>query len=128
MQPVAAFAAEDLDREVERQVVRVPARQADVADADLGLDRAGPIDDDDAPRRRWRIRRRGGGVSTRAPVAERPLGAGKRLFVVDVADDREDRVVGAEVRLVERHEVVARDAGDRLSGVPESGRPYGWNP
>ena len=57
VQPVAAFAAEDLDREVERQVVGVLARHADVADADLGLHRVGLVDDDDAARRRRRLDR-----------------------------------------------------------------------
>ena len=67
-------------------------------------------------------RRVGGGGSTgfgavgfgRAPLAERALGAGERLLGRDVADDREDGVVGAEPGLVERDEIVARDARDRL--------------
>ena len=56
-QPVRALAAENPDRQVERHVVRVRARHGDVADADLRLRRAGPIDHDDAPRRRRRIDR-----------------------------------------------------------------------
>ena len=67
-------------------------------------------------------RRVGGGGSTglaavaseRRPLAERTLGARKRLLVRDVADDGEDGVVGAEPGLVEGDEVVARDARNRL--------------
>ena len=80
-------------------------------------------------------RRVGGGGSTGfllrkldpRPVAERPLRAGERLLGRDVADDREDRVVGAEPLLVEREQVLARHRDDRR-GVPASGLPYGWNP
>ena len=68
VQPVAAFAAEDLDREIQRQVVLVLARQADVADADLGLHRARPVDDDDAPRRRRRLDRLGAARFGAPPV------------------------------------------------------------
>ena len=42
-----------------------------------------------------------------AQLAERALGAGERLLGGDVADDREDRVVGAEPFLVEREQIVA---------------------
>ncbi len=67
-------------------------------------------------------RRVGGGGSTGfggdalgvTPLAKGPLGAGKRFLVRHVADDGENRVVGAEPRLVERDEIVAGDAADRL--------------
>ena len=114
VQPVAAFTAEDVDREIERQVVLVPARKAHVADADLGLHRARPIDDHDTPCRRGRIDGLGHGRLGFAPLAERPFGAGKRLFVADVPDDGENRVVGAEPGLVERDEIVPGDARDRI--------------
>ena len=128
VQPVAAFAAEDLHRDVERQVVAVPARQADVADADLGLHGAGPVDDDDAAGRRRRLVRLRLRQLDARPAAERPLRARERLLGRHVADDRQDRVVRAEPPLVEREQVVAASAPAIDAGVPESGLPYGWNP
>ena len=60
------------------------------------------------------------GASAPRPLAERALGAGERLFGGDVADDGEDGVVGAEPLLVERQQIVARDARRSTLGVPES--------
>ena len=70
-------------------------------------------------------RRVGGGGSTgfggrrlgAAPLAERAFGSGKCFFVRDVADDGENRVVGAEPGLVVREEIVAGDARDRLGSA-----------
>ena len=80
----------------------------DVADADLGLHGARLVDDDDAPCRRRRLGRLRRLRRRRVrPAAERALGARERFVRRDVADDREDRVVGAEPFLVEREQVVA---------------------
>ena len=57
METVAAFAAENLDREIQRQIVGVLSRQREVADPDLGLDGAGAVDDDDAAGWRRRVDR-----------------------------------------------------------------------
>jgi hypothetical protein len=45
VQAVAPFTAEDFHRDVQRQVVRMTARQRDVPGPDLRLCRTGPIDD-----------------------------------------------------------------------------------
>ena len=114
LQPVAAFAAEDLHRQVERHVVLVSAADGELADADLGLDRAGSIDDDDATGRVGRIRRgRRRHVALR-PVAER-LGH-RRHGGVDahVADEGDQRVVRVVPAPVERHEIVARQRRHRV--------------
>ena len=128
VQPVAAFATEDVDRQIERQVVLVPARQADVADANLGLHRTGTVDDDDAPGRRRRIDRLGRQCARSVPhlpnARSAPANASSWR---DVADDREDGVVGAEPGLVERDEVVARDARNRLRRA-RVGPAVGWKP
>ena len=50
----------------------------------------------------------------RGQLAERALGPRERLLGRHVADDREDRVVGAEPLLVERDQVVAGDRGQRF--------------
>ncbi len=113
MQPVGPFPAEHFDGEVQRHVVAVLARDADVADADLGLHGPRPIDDDETPcwrRRLGRLRRFG---SSASPRAKRTLGAREGFVRRDVADDREDRVVGAEPFLVERQQILAADRGNR---------------
>ena len=55
MQAIAALAAKDADREIERHEVGVVPRNADVPDADFGLHRIGLVDDDHAPRRARRL-------------------------------------------------------------------------
>ena len=46
VQPVAALAAENPDGQVERHVVRVVARDAELPDAHFGLHRVRLVDDD----------------------------------------------------------------------------------
>jgi hypothetical protein len=48
MQAVASLAAQNLRREIQREVVGAAAWHRDVTDADLGLHRAGAVDDDHA--------------------------------------------------------------------------------
>ncbi len=72
------------------------------------------------------IRRAGSGISPIGglrrlgpgrPVAERPFSRRERRLGVDVADDREQGVVGRVVRGVEVDEIVARDPPHRLRGA-----------
>ena len=67
------------------------------------------------------------GSSLRAQWSEHTFRTRERLVGGDVADDGKDRVVGREVPLVKRVQVVARNGGS-VFGVPLFGRPYGWNP
>ena len=55
VQAVAALAAEDPDGQVERHVVGMVARDAELPDADLRLHRVRLVDDDHAPRRIRRL-------------------------------------------------------------------------
>jgi hypothetical protein len=55
-QAVGALATENPDREIERHALDEP-RNGDAFDANLGLGRAGPVDDDEPPRGRRRIDR-----------------------------------------------------------------------
>ena len=112
VQPVGSFAAEDFGREVERHEIVVLPRDPDVADADLRLHGAGPIDDDESARRRRRIGRLRHLRARRSPFAERAFGPAERLVRLHVADDGEDRIVRAEPLAVERDQVVASDRGD----------------
>ena len=112
MQAVAALAAENANREVDRHVVRVLARNADVADAHLRLHRVRLVDDDHAPRRFGRIDEGLRRQIAPLPVAEDLLRGRERFLGRDVADEREDCVVRQEVPRVEREEIVARDRGD----------------
>ena len=91
-EPVAPLSAEDLDRDVERQEVRVRTRQGDVAGVYDRLHRPRPVDDDEpsgGPRDvvGGHCRRR----RARLPVAERALHPGERLFRRDVSRRRPAR-------------------------------------
>ena len=104
--------------------MRIASRTGRSPDASAGWrcgrrgSRSAPIPAD----RSTTTRRVGGGGSVTLddrhvaarPGAERLLGGGKRLVGGQIADDREQRVVRHEPRLVERDEVVARDPRDRL--------------
>ena len=114
MQAVAALAAEDPDGEVHRHVIRMVARDADVADADFRLHRVRLVHDDDPARRLRRLRERRRPDVLALPVGEHAPDARERLPRLDVADDGEDRVVGPEILLVEAEHVVAGDRRERL--------------
>ena len=114
LQAVGPLAPENFHCLIERLEIVVLAGHAEVADADFGLHRIGPVDDDHAlggfgRRNRfefWQIPGR--------PVAEILLDAGHRIRRRDVADDRHQRIVGNEVTLVELHEVRTRERLQRL--------------
>src|SRR3989304_3851158 len=55
MQTVAPFAAEDANGQIERHVIGMVARNADVPHADFRLHRIGFVDDDHAARRIRRL-------------------------------------------------------------------------
>ena len=93
-----------------------------LAEADLGLDGIRLVDHHHP--------RPGGGLhvdprqlagGALLPAAEGALGAGEGVGRLDVPDDREDRLVGDEVRLMEGRQVGAAEAGERLRGA--AGRP-----
>ncbi len=114
VQPVRAFAAEDLHREVPRQVVGMLPRNRQHADANLGLHRVRLVDDDDATGGRRRFDRLGRRDIRARPAAEHALGRRERLVARHVADDRQDHVVRDEVALVVRLQILARDPRQRL--------------
>ena len=117
LQPVAAFAAKDLHDLVEHQVIGVAARNRQVAGANLGLHRAGLVDHDEALHRRWRRHRRKRRHRALRPRAEHALHLRERRVGRHVADNRHERVVGHEPGLVELHEVLTRERGQRRGGA-----------
>ena len=91
------------------------ARNRQLADANLGLHGVGLVDDDDAPRRRRRLDRLRQRQRRRAASAPNTFShLRERLVGGRVADHGQDHVVRHEVAAVERLQVVARDAGQRL--------------
>ena len=130
VQPRVEQPAEDRAHDRDRVEVVDPARQAAVADPDLGLDRARPMDDaDDAPDRRARCRR-----SARPGADPRP----RRASTIRTAARRAPRRPGRRGRrrpraspgagrasAVDRAEVGRGQALDRLArpaGRPVVGR------
>ncbi len=114
MQPVAALAAENPDGQIHGHVVRMRARDAEMADAHFGLHRVGFVDDNHAAGRIGRIDERLLRQIPLLPVAEHFLRRRERLVGRDVADDGENRVVGQETARVEGRQIVARDRRERL--------------
>ena len=119
-----------------RQSIGMPARHAEVADAQLGLFRPGPIDDHDAQRPRLRLRIAGQarcvrsacsgrsgrlGQGGRASAGRRGKGAGNRRpepLWVDVAGDDQSSALQAVVVTMELEQLVAaqRQERCRISG------------
>ena len=128
LQPVAALAAEDLHRQVQRQVVGVIARGSPSWPTRISVCTA-PGRSTTTTRRvgvgRIGLRSTAGTVAAR-PVAERLLHRRRGGVGADVADDGDQRVVRREPLLVERDEVVARQRGQRLRrAVATAGRRDG---
>ena len=113
MQAIASLAAEDANRQIERHVIGMVARDADVPYADFGLHRIGLVDDDDAARRIRRLDEFFARHLARRPVAEHFSDRVERLLSRHVADNREDRVVRREILLMKRQQIVPRDPGHR---------------
>ena len=97
VQPRVEQAAEDRAHHRDGVEVGDPPRQADVADPDLGLDRARPVDDPDEPARRTsrcrRSRHRRSPPCRRPsrPTSEQPLGDRRDVEPGEVAADDERR-------------------------------------
>src|SRR5262245_11711234 len=114
MQPVRALATEDLHREIPGEIVRVLAWNRQLANADLRLHRIRLVHDDQPACRLWWI----DGLPRRnlaaRPLAEHTPGLPERILTSDVADDRQDHVVGHEVLTMELPQIVLRDVHQRL--------------
>ncbi len=114
VEPVAAFAAEDADREVHSHVIRVLPRNPQMPDPHFGLDRVGFVDHDHATARLGRFHERLRLHVALRPVAEYLLRGRERLFGGHVADDCEDGVVRHEIFLLKRREVIVGNRAERV--------------
>ena len=114
MEPIAAFAAQNANGEIHGHVVAVVSLNTDVAHANLGLHGIGLVDQDHPPGRIGRVDELVDVNVAPLPVREHVLGGRQRFLRRDVADDGEDGVVGREVLVVKRDEIVTRDGGNRV--------------
>ena len=128
VEPRVEQPAEDRAHHRDRVVVGVAARQPAVADPDLGLDGARPVD---RPGRRARPGRRVssiGAARRRAsprPVAEQPLREAHDLARVDVAGDDEGRAARDGGPRMDRAQLRRGEPRDGVRDVPPDGRWYG---
>jgi hypothetical protein len=108
LQSIGALAAENLHRLIHGEIVRVATGDPELSDANLGLHRIGPVDDDDALDGLRRL----GGLERRRrpfrPVAEHLCQSGHRLIGVDIANHGNQRVVRAEIRPMDVGVVLSR--------------------
>ena len=112
----AEAAAEDRVGDLRRQQLGIVARHRDRADPDLRLARVRLVHQQDAARgeRRGRSGPARYGVGTGLPGAEGLAHAREGVRRRDVADHRQDRVVGMIPALVEVAHVAPPEAGDAL--------------
>ena len=128
VQPVARLRRRGSSSRCRAPGSRGAGAAGDVADADLGLDRAGPVDDHDAAGRRrrlvrLRLRQLDASPSCRTP-ARRPRTPPRASTSPTIA-----RIA----LLAPNHRLWNASRSSRViaasdAGVPESGLPYGWNP
>ena len=127
VQPRVEQPAEDRAHHRDGVEVGDPARQPAVADADLGLDRARPVDDPDDPAgRRARCRRsRPGAIGAPAPAQRRRTGARRRPTTSWPPRSPPTTSVaraGSRPRAYAARRIVRRRAARRSRACPPDGR------